>query len=389
MSVAPDGSVFLVNEGFAAGDDDDSGQKTLTYSVDSDTRDPQPWVRNSTSTDYPPGLALMYLQLPNGRVDRRIGELARQISANAENNYQRAKSVETYLKTRFDYTLELPATRVEDPLAYFLFERKKGHCEYFASSMTVMLRTLGIPARVVNGFRGGEFNDLTGSYILRQRDAHSWVEAYFPEYGWVSFDPTPGAGITDAKDTWGRMSLYLDAASEMWREWVINYDFSHQMKLSAQLSTSTGNAQTSFRGWIWETYKKMVRTTLRWQERLEKLSPAQMATACVLLGLVLFLPFLPRLWRAWQRSRMAHDPRHAPRSVASFWYLRLLKRLSHRGFHKEPAQTPVEFAESIDDPSVRKDVVIFTEHYERARFDESVSDAEKLPELFEEIAGKK
>ncbi len=66
-----------------------------------------------------------------------------------------------------------------------------------------------------------------------------------------------------------------------------------------------------------------------------------------------------------------------------------MKKLSHRGFHKEPAQTPVEFAESIDNPAVRKEVVAFTEHYERARFDESVDDAEKLPELFEEIIGKK
>jgi hypothetical protein len=128
---------------------------------------------------------------------------------------------------------------------------------------------------------------------------------------------------------------------------------------------------------------------LAWQERLQKLSPRQMTLACVLLGLVLFLPFSPKAWRAWQHSRMARNPQRAPRSVASFWYLRLLKKLSHRGFHKEPTQTPVEFAESIGDPAVREEVVIFTEHYERARFDESVDDAQKLPELFEEIAGKK
>jgi hypothetical protein len=389
VMVAPDGSVFDAHNTFNGDGEDGPSQNIVQYTADADTRDPQSLVRDSTSTDYPPGLALMYLQLPSGRVDRRIDELASTITAGSESNYLRAKAIETYLKTKFGYTLELPGNRVPDPLAYFLFERKKGHCEYFASSMTVMLRTLGIPARVVNGFRGGEYNDLTGNYIIRQKDAHSWVEAYFPEYGWVSFDPTPGGGATAPEDTWSRMALYLDAASEMWREWVINYDFSHQMRLSAQLNTSTGKAQTSFRGWMWNTYQKMVQTTLRWQERLEKLSSAQMAVACVVLGLLLFLPFTPRAWRAWQRSRMARDPQRAPRSVASFWYLRLLKKLSHRGFHKEPAQTPVEFAESIDDPAVRKEVVTFTEHYERARFDESVNDAEKLPELFEEITGKK
>ncbi len=387
--VASDGSVFNAHDAFSGFGDEDASQNIVAYTADADTRDPQPFVRDSTSTDYPPGLALMYLQLPNGRGDRRIEELAKGITAGAGSNYQRAKAIENYLKTNFGYTLELPGNRVPDPLAYFLFERKKGHCEYFASSMTLMLRTLGIPARVVNGFRGGEYNDLTGNYIIRQKDAHSWVEAYFPEYGWVSFDPTPGGGATATNDTWSRMALYLDAASEVWREWVINYDFSHQMKLSAQLNTSTGKAQTSFRGWLWNTYQKLVKITLAWQGRLEKLSPRQMAAACIVLGILLFLPFTPKAWRAWQRSRMARNPQRAPRSVASFWYLRLLKTLGRRGFHKEPAQTPVEFAESIDDPAVRKEVVTFTEHYERARFDESVNDAEKLPELFEEITGKK
>ena len=78
------------------------------------------------------------------------------------------------------YTLQLSRTVPHDPLANFLFERKQGHCEYFASSMAVMLRTLGIPSRVVNGFRTGEFNDLTSQYVVRASNAHSWVEAYFP-----------------------------------------------------------------------------------------------------------------------------------------------------------------------------------------------------------------
>ena len=97
----------------------------------------------------------------------------------------------TICRTRFGYTLQLPRTPPKDPIANFLFERKQGHCEYFASSMAVMLRTLGIPSRVVNGFRSDEFNDLTGNYVVRAKDAHAWVEAYFPGYGWQTFDPTP------------------------------------------------------------------------------------------------------------------------------------------------------------------------------------------------------
>ena len=114
-----------------------------------------------------------------------------------------------------------------DPLANFLFERKQGHCEYFASSMAVMLRSLGIPARLVNGFRTGEFNDLTSQYVVRASNAHSWVEVFFPGYGWIAFDPTPGASI-QVRTGWSRIGLYMDAMASFWRDWVVNYDAGHQ-----------------------------------------------------------------------------------------------------------------------------------------------------------------
>jgi len=130
-----------------------------------------------------------YLELPP--LDIRISKLAEEITAKSPSNYDKAVALEQYLSTHFGYTLELPRSLPKDPVANFLFERKKGHCEYFASSMAVMLRLLHIPSRIVTGFRSGEFNDLTGQYIVRASDAHSWVEAYFPGTGWVSFDPTP------------------------------------------------------------------------------------------------------------------------------------------------------------------------------------------------------
>lgn len=387
VAIAPDGSVFNRRPGVTAMGDAETSQPIGVYTAESDTRDPAPIVRNSAATNYPPRVAFLYLQLP--RLDPRIPALARQITEHDGSNYEKARAIQDYLKTNFSYTLQLPGGRQRDPLAYFLFQRKKGHCEYFASSMTVMLRTLGIPARVVNGFRGGEYNDLTGNYIIRQKDAHSWVEVYFPEFGWVTFDPTPASSVPSQAGGWERLSLYLDAASELWREWVVNYDFSHQMKLSAEISSSTGNAQLSFRDWLRRKYRHLVHVTARWQRRLERLSPRQMAFDCILLALLLALPFAPRAWRGLQRTRTLRNPQRAPRAAASFWYLRLLKRLSRRGFRKQPSQTPAEFAESIADAAMRKDVIVFTEHYERARFDESVEDAQRLPELFEEIAGRR
>lgn len=388
VEVSPDGSVFNAHQVITSNGmhDAENTQAISVYTAEADTRDPERFVRNSTSNDYPARISSMYLQLP--RVDPRVRELARQITASATSNYDRARAIENYLRTRYGYTLQLPGVRVPDPLAYFLFERKKGHCEYFASSMTVMLRTLGIPARVVNGFRGGEYNHLTGSYIIREKDAHSWVEVYFPEFGWVTFDPTPAGDATTDAGPWSRLGLYLDAASQVWREWVINYDFSHQMKLSADISTTTGTAQFTVRSWMAHKYNAAVQTVLGWQKRLGEMSPREMASWCVVLGLLLTLPFAPRAWRSFDRARTLRDPQRAPRAAASFWYMRMLKRVAREGFHKQPAQTPAEFAESIQDPEMRQDVVVFTEHYERARFAESVEDAERLPALFEEMLSK-
>jgi transglutaminase-like putative cysteine protease len=106
-----------------------------------------------------------YLELPP--LDRRIAKLAEEITAQAPSNYDKAVALEQYLSTHFGYTLQLPRTLPQDPLANFLFVRKTGHCEYFASSMAVMLRSLRIPSRMVTGFHGGEFNDLTGQYVVR------------------------------------------------------------------------------------------------------------------------------------------------------------------------------------------------------------------------------
>src|SRR4029077_6665308 len=135
-------------------------------------------------------------------------------------------------------TLELPRILTRDPLANFLFVRKKGHCEYFASSMAVMLRSLHIPSRIVTGFRGGEFNDLTGQYVVRASDAHSWVEAYFPGSGWISFDPTP-AGNLPRRTGGSGIQLYMEAAASFWREWFANSDPSHQRSLGQNAAYSS------------------------------------------------------------------------------------------------------------------------------------------------------
>jgi transglutaminase-like putative cysteine protease len=353
------------------------------YEGESDTHDRPLSVDDLDAGNYPDSIKGTYLQLP--ALDPRIPKLARSITASTTSNYGRARAIETYLRRNIGYTLDLPGAEA-DPLANFLFVRKKGHCEYFASSMAIMLRTLGIPARVVNGFRGSQFNDLNQTYIIRARDAHSWVEAYFPSYGWMAFDPTPAQPVSGENDSWARLSLYMDAARELWREWIINYDFTHQARLSADLSNQTNYVQHRLSWWSWKKYRQML-------SRLQKVQGRDVSTREVIgLGLLIValvsLPFAPRAWRTLQRVRAVRNPQHAPRTVASFWYTRMLKLLARRGITKSPAQTPEEFASAIADPQVKKDVAVFTEHYERARFADSVEDAQRLPELYGELTEK-
>jgi transglutaminase-like putative cysteine protease len=388
VAITPDGSVLNSRSGIVSSKGEiETPQAIGIYLAESDTRDPEPLVRDSNSQDYPPRLALLYRQLPN--LDPRIPRLAKQITAGSASNYLRAKAIENYLQTELGYTLQLPGRAETDPLAAFLFVRKKGHCEYFATSMAVMLRTLEIPARVVNGFRGGQYNDVTSSYIVRGKDAHSWVEAYFPEYGWVTFDPTPAGGLDAPATGWSRAALYMDAMRELWREWIINYDFTHQMRLSAALASETGKAQFGVRWWLRKKYRGLLITALNWQRRAQHLPARDVVLYCVLLLLLLLLPFVPRGWRALQRGRLLRNPQLAPRSAASFWYLRMLKAVERRGFRKSVTQTPAEFADSIDDLSVRRNVAAFTDHYQRARFAESVEDARRLPDLYAELTAAK
>jgi len=154
----------------------------LRYSAVSDVRLADPDALWDAPAPIPDDVRARYLDVP--RLDPRIAELARLVTQNESHPYCKALALERYLKTNYGYSLELRGSpHASDPVAGFLFDVRRGHCEYFASALTLMLRQIGIPARLVNGFRMGEYNRLGESWIVRQYDAHSWVEAYFLPYG--------------------------------------------------------------------------------------------------------------------------------------------------------------------------------------------------------------
>ena len=323
-----------------------------------------------------------YLKLPP--LDIRIARLAEEIAAPAPSNYDKAIAVEQYLSTHFGYTLELPRSLAPDPLANFLFERKKGHCEYFASSMAVMLRSLRIPSRIVTGFRGGEFNDLTGQYVVRASDAHSWVEAYFPGSGWISFDPTP-AGNVPTRTGWSRMQLYVDAAASFWREWIINYDVGHQRTLAKDAATNSRQFFDQVRRWIGRQHSAMLRAARRAHEHFTNFPVRWLGGLIAFAAVLLTLLNLRRLIGGLRARSLRAHPERAPRESAALWYDRMVARMARLGWRKAPSQTPLDFVAAIQETALQKKVAKFTRAYESARFGKSVDDAQSLPELFKDI----
>ena len=331
------------------------------------------------------------LQLPteerdNIRLDPRIQNLAHEITHGLPDAYDRARAIELYLKTHYGYSLDLKYGS-DDPLAEFLFNGKEGHCEYFATAMVIMLRMLHIPARVVNGFQMGEYNDVSQMYIVRDRDAHSWVEAYFPASGaWVEFDPTPSAGINDYSHGGliARLMKYVDAAEVFWMDYVVTLDRGEQASIMITLQHKLLSLKESIvyyydRARIWVTdLVASVFLSRRWSSRdliiaiagLLLLGGSMVAGSIVVSSIrhrgdlasgywPWLLPlFIFPVWRRF--SGTGRDPRRP----AILFYQQMLSIVSRRGAVKRPDETPIEFAESLADPLVRQ----ITDVYNRVRF---------------------
>lgn len=146
----------------------------------------------AAGTDYPAWIAGRYLQLPN-TFPQRVKDLARQVvtEADATSPFDQASALERWLRANIVYNEKIPGPAPgQDGVDYLLFESRAGYCDYYASAMATMARSLGIPARVVIGYARGQFEPEGNVYRVRERDAHSWVEVFFPDYGWIEFEPT-------------------------------------------------------------------------------------------------------------------------------------------------------------------------------------------------------
>jgi hypothetical protein len=238
------------------------------------------------------------------------------------------------LKNKFEYTLA-PGTpqggQTDDVIDLFLFTTRRGYCEHFAASFAFLMRAAGVPARLVGGYLGGQMNPYGEYLVVRQADAHVWVEVYFADSGWQRIDPTPAADrmrlsgsngeeIVAAESFWasarllqelrqglGEITHILDWVNSRWYSWVMQYSAAEQSKL---LSWARINANTV--GWSW-------RITF---------------FSVVFIGSVILLGFL------FLNNRSHQDP------VTAFWLV-FRTKLERMGVIIDPAQGPLSLLEAI------------------------------------------
>lgn len=289
----------------------------------------------SSVSDVIPGELInrgKYLQLPDGNM-QRTRELVKGLSP--DGGEAALKAILRFLKGgNYSYSLRnLPLS--DNPLEDFLFAHRYGNCEYFASAMAIMLRIAGIPSRVVGGYRGGYYNEVGGYYLLLQKNAHVWVEAYIDDKGWVRADPTPAVieDFTSAarKGLVFKIKLLFDSIQYHWNTLIINYDFANQMSLFYKVRTGIKIPPFSL-------------------SAIKSKTALYFATALALLlaAIISYLLFSSR--------------KSSEEKILNIF----LKKLERRGYKKLKAEGLEEFVSKIADRRIMDRAFVFVREFEKS-----------------------
>lgn len=341
---------------------DEKMQRLTKYTVRSPVRT-APSVAEALAAERPPAHAPQVLR-PTPPLDREadILNLVNRIAAPYEplNDPERrldfVHALEHHLRSgEFGYTLDPPPIPAgTEPIGHFLLETKRGHCEYFASALAVMCQLKGIPARVVSGYRTGDYNSVGDFYVIRNSDAHAWVEAYVPDHDWVTLDGTaPGMGPRRSGNrAWLHVRRYLDYLQFRWSDLVLSYDddmrqatlesFEEWLRRPTRDQRSVIGAVAAFVkelfGW---------RLQLTWSERL-----IYWAFTLLVLALVALTTYVVVVFVKWLISVLGQlYPTIPGRRRQVDFYRRFCQRLEALGLSRPRGQTPAEFAHELAEQS--------------------------------------
>ncbi len=294
----------------------------IVYTVISHRPDEDLEVLRQAGIEYPEAIQSRYLQLPD--IPQRVRDLTEQLTAPYDNAYDKSQAIFDHLHDNYRYDLDIPVqTDDGDTVDWFLFEQKAGYCEQFASAMVVMSRLAGIPARLATGYSPGTYNPITGYYEVKGSDAHAWAELYFPNFGWVSFNPTPGYLGSDfvlqrRRWIWGAIAPYLD--------------FRLRAKVPGALLAPLA------RGWAATRESTAMLTTTLSSWKLEIL-----VFLALSVGVVIGARYRSRLLSV---IRQRPDPRDN-RSIIIAQYEEMCRAFGRQGMPRRPSQTPHEYLDVL------------------------------------------
>jgi hypothetical protein len=296
-----------------------------------------------------------YLQIPRN-LSPKITKLAKDLATNSHD--KTIQAIFGYLRSSvFRYSLQgLPVSK--NPLEDFLFETKSGNCEFFASALAVMLRVNGIPARLVGGYRGGYFNDVGQYYLVPQKYAHAWVEAYVKPKGWVRIDPTPVILDSPASLLSGsgfqKFTILMDTLNYYWYVLVINYNLEKQFSIVMKLRSELRKPHM---GLAFQQDK-----ALKW-----------LAILLIIVGIGVSV-------RVFTKNDVKSPEQ---KILASF-----LKKMEKRGYPKKPSQGLEEFARTVQDTDIGQKAALFVKRFQEVYFMDKVftkSDIRVLREILSSL----
>ena len=291
-----------------------------------------------------------FLQLP--AESERIHELAAEVTRSAVSVLEKIRAIERHLETHYRYTLDVKPASDARPIDDFLFGQKAGFCEHYATAMVLMLRSLGIPSRLVTGFLPGEWNEFGRYYAVRQSNAHAWVEVWFPHSGWFPFDPTPASLEPAVGSFTGWIGRVVDSMKWQWNRYVVYFSFRDQITLAKNVQETAQEVKEWMSGpamAMWRTLRSVSAAAIRHPEPLAALIVIALVIAYLVrrgigrgMGLGLTLGENLRLWL-----------RRGPKKSGNAFYFEMLRLLRKRGFEKPATLTPREFLGKISAPQAR------------------------------------
>lgn len=319
-------------------------KKRLNYQVISTGERPKVWEKTLD----------LYLQFPEGMA--RTAKLAETITSGTVDAMGKCRAITSWLRKNCSYSLKVPlAESVGNPIEDFLFHTKKGYCEYYATAMVLMLRSVGVPARIVAGYRGGDFNPYGGYYVVRQANAHTWVEAAIGGR-WARFDPTPST----ASGSRSIFSNYLDILGFAWDRYVVGYSGEDRQALIGQLKWPGSGSENTGR------------------------LPAMAIAILIVVGISMVVGRMLFLWR----RKYTFQKRMRPVSILA---VQIMKWLA-RAYPKTADMGWRAAIRKVQDISLQTRLRLFFEKYEVLRFGSgplpTKEQVEELKELAREARAK-